>query len=104
MYLLIETPLGDISFDPSLVLFATQNRLFHLDANGSHHAVTNIGILEIAIKIFFYRSSRGFAKSRKMRPSLCGMLTVYKRIMLLAILIGMGNSHFNIVSCKWIIG
>src|SRR5690606_7053884 len=68
------------------------------DSHGADDTLPNIRSVKIFfVKLpdrFYYRLSKGC----QMCPSLCGKLPVDEGVVLLAVLIGMGEGHFYIVS------
>ena len=77
-----------------------ENRFHHFEANGSHHTRANVAIFEVFIEKLLDGAAHGFAESRLVSAALSGVLTVDKRIVFLAILVGVSDNHLYLVVLK----
>ena len=71
-------------------------RLYHLDADGRHHAVAYVVVLKILVVEFLDGARQCFAEGRLVSSSLRGMLPVDKRVELFAILRSVRQHHLDI--------
>ena len=74
--------------------------LLHLDAHGCNHAVADVGVFEILSEILLDGSRHRLLESCKMRAALSGVLAVDKRVILLAILVGVSDGNLYILSLE----
>ena len=77
-----------------------ENRFHHFKANGSHHTRANVAIFEVFIEKLLDGAAHSFAESRLVSAALSGVLTVDKRIVFLAILVGVSDNHLYLVVLK----
>ena len=75
-----------------------KHRLFHVNGNGCHNTIADIRVFVIFAEKLFYRFGDMLFKGTLMRSSLCCMLSVHKRVILFAILIGMSKRNFDVFS------
>ena len=87
--------IGRAQLDFSLTF---EQRFLHIDGNGSHQSVTDIGIIHVLVEIFLDGTGNMLFESTLMRTSLRGVLSVDKRVILLTILAGMRKSDLDIFS------
>ena len=80
-------------FDLGLAL---EDRLFHVDGDRAHHAVADVGELLVLVEKLLDRPSDRFAESRLVRTALDGMLTVDERVILVAVLVGVGEGNLDV--------
>ncbi len=71
---------------------------FHVDGDSGNDTIADIGVLVILIKELLNRFGNMLFEGTLMRTALCGMLSVDKAMILLAILIGMGKSDLYVFS------
>ena len=79
---------------------AFEHRFFHIESNGRYNPVSDIGEFLILVVEFLDGTSDVFLQGTLMRTPLGGVLTVHKRIVLFAILVGMRESDFNILALQ----
>ena len=72
--------------------------LFYVDSYGSHDTITDIGIFIVLIEEFLYSLCDMLLEGTLMSTALSGMLTIYERMVFLAILISMGESNLYILA------
>ena len=75
-------------------------RLLHLDADGCHDTVSYIGVLEVPVVELLDNAGGRLPESGLVRPPLRGVLPVDERVVLLAVLIGVGDGHLDILTVK----
>ena len=73
-------------------------RFFHFYGYGGDHAVAYVGVFEVFSIELLYRAGDGFAERCKVCASLRGVLAVDKRIEFLAVLCGVGDNHFYVLT------
>ena len=83
-------------FDLGLTL---EHRLLNIDGNGCHDTCTDIAILIFAVELLNGTGNMLF-KRTLVSTTLSGVLAINKRVVLLAILIGMGKSYLDVVALK----
>ena len=81
-------------FDLRLTL---EHRFFHIHGNGCYQSVTDIAVFQVLIKILLDGTGDMLLESRLVCSTLCGMLTVYERMVFLAILIGVREGNLYIL-------
>ena len=74
-----------------------EDRFFYVDGNGSHQSVSDVSILILAVELFDSLGNM-LLEGTLMRTSLGGVLTVDEGIILLAILVGMGESNLDVLA------
>ena len=89
--------IGRAQLDFSLTF---EQRFLHIDGNGSHPSVTDIGIIHVLVEIFLDGTGNMLFESTLMRTSLSRMLSVDKRVILFTILAGMRKGYLNIFSLQ----
>ena len=77
-----------------------KHRFFNLNRNRCNHSITNVGIFKIAIEVFFNCTRHHLFKRSEVSTSLSCVLTIHKRVIFLAILIGVSDYHLNILTRK----
>ena len=87
--------IGRAQLDFSLTF---EQRFLHINGNGSYQSVTDIGIVHILVEIFLDGTGYMLFESTLVRTSLCGVLSVDKRVIFLTILAGMRKSDLDIFS------
>src|SRR5690606_21696318 len=75
-------------------------RLLHFNGNGANNGGAYIGCIKFFFIKFAYGLNDRFTESRLVCTTLCGMLSIDKRIVFLAILLSMGQRYFNILSLQ----
>ena len=75
---------------------AFEHRLLHVDGNCCHHAVANVYVLVVFGEKVFNGFGDVFLKGTLVRTTLRGMLSVNERIILFAVLVGVGKGNFNV--------
>ena len=81
-------------FDLRLTL---EHWFLHVDGNGCHDTRTDIAIL-VFTKEILDGTSNMFLEGTLVGTALCGMLSVDERIVLLAVLIGMGEGYLDVLA------
>ena len=79
---------------------ALEHRLLHIDGYGSHNAVANVAILEVLVIELLDGLGDMLLEGTLMSTALGGMLTVDKRVILLAILVGMGEGNLDVLALE----
>ena len=79
---------------------AFEHRFFHIESNGRYNPVSDIGEFLILVVEFLDGTGNVFLQGTLMRTALGSVLTVHKRIILFAILVGMRESDFNILALQ----
>ena len=83
-------------FDLGLTL---EHRLLNINGNGRNDTCTDVAILIFAVELLNGTGDM-FLESTLVSTTLSGVLAVNKRVILLAILIGMGKSNLDVVALK----
>ena len=83
-------------FDLGLTL---EHGFLDVDGNGGYDTCTNVAVLVFAVELLDGTGNMLF-KRTLVGTTLSGVLTVNKRVILLAILIGMGESYLDIFALK----
>ena len=76
-----------------------EDRLLDIDGDSRHHTCSDVAILVFAKELLDGLGNM-FLESTLMGATLCGVLSVYERVILLAILVGMGEGNLDIVTLQ----
>ena len=79
---------------------ALEHRLLDIQRDGCHDTCTDVAILEVLLEELLDGLGNMFLESTLVGSALRGVLTIDKRIVLLAILIGMGEGNLDILSLQ----
>ena len=77
---------------------ALKHRLFHVYGNGSHKAVAYVGELVVLAEELLYGARYVLLEGALVGAALCGVLSVDKRVILLAILVGMRKGYLYVLA------
>ena len=77
-----------------------EHRFFHVDGYSRHQSVTNICEIEILVEELLNSARQMLLQRTLVRTALGRMLTVDKRIILLAILVGMRKGYLNVLTLQ----
>ena len=75
-----------------------EHRFFYIQSYRGHNTVTDIGIFLVLVIKLLDGTGNMFLQCTLVCTALCGMLTIYERIIFLAVLIGMREGYFNVFS------
>ena len=75
-----------------------EHRFLNIYGYGSHKSVANVGELVVLAEELLYGAGYMLLEGTLMSTSLGGMLTIDKRVILLAILVGMGESYLYVLA------
>ena len=70
--------------------------LLNVYGNGRHKAVAYVAVFEVLVEEFLYRLGYVLFECALVRTALSGVLTIDKRMVLLAILVGVSESNFDV--------
>ena len=73
-----------------------KHRLLHVECDGGHQSVADVGIFKILLEKLLDGFGDMLLEGALVGTSLCGMLSVDKGVILLAVLVGMGKGYLNI--------
>ena len=77
---------------------ALKHRFLHVDGNGRHDAVSDIAVFEVLVVELLDGLGNVLLERALMGAALRGVLSVYERIVLLAILVGMGKGYLDVLA------
>ena len=77
-----------------------KHRFLHVDGDGRHETVTNVGVFEVFAEEFLYCLGNMLLERTLVSTALCGVLSVDKRMIFLAILVGMGECNLDVLSLE----
>ena len=77
---------------------ALEHRLFHIHGDGCHQPVANVAIFEVLARKFLDGLGDMLLECALVRAALGGVLTVDERMILLAILVGMGEGYLYVLA------
>jgi len=75
-------------------------RLLHAYGDGGDHTVADVAVLEVAPEVLLERAAHRLLEGCQVCAPLGGMLTVDKRVVLLAILVGVSNRHLDVIALE----
>ena len=78
---------------------AFKDRLLHIDGNSGHDTRSDVTILILAEKLLDGLGNM-LLEGTLVCAALCGVLSVDKRVVLLAILVGMGEGYLDVVTLQ----
>ena len=76
---------------------ALKDRFRHIDSNGTYDSVADISQFEALVVELLDSSTDGFAIGSLVCTTLYGMLTIDKRVVLFATLVGVREGNLNIL-------
>ncbi len=74
-----------------------EHRLLDLEGHGGHHAVADVGVLEVASEVVLDGAADGLLEGAQVRAALGGVLAVDEGIVLLAVLVDVRDGHLDIL-------
>ena len=77
-----------------------EHRLFHIQCNGGYNPVTDVREFLVLVIELLNGTGYVFLQGTLMGSPLGGMLAVHKRVVFFSILIGMGESNFNVLALQ----
>ena len=92
---LVGRHIGRAEFYLGLTL---ERRLNDVDGDGCHNAAANVREFKILLIKILYCARKMLTQSTLVRSALRGVLTIDKRIIILAVLVDMGEGDFNVVA------
>ena len=75
-----------------------EHGLLYVDGNGSHQSVTYVYVLVVLREKVLNGFGDVFFKCALVRAALRGMLSVYKGVILLAVLVGVGKGNLDVLA------
>ena len=73
-----------------------EHGLLYVDGNGSHQSVANVNVLVVLREKVFNGFGDVLFKCALVRAALCGVLSVNERVILLAVLVGVGKGNLDV--------
>ena len=79
---------------------AFEHRLFHVDGDGGHQSVADVGVVEILVVELLNGARQMLLQGTLMCAALCGVLAVDEGVIFLAVLVGMGEGYFDVLALE----
>ena len=73
-----------------------EHGLLYVDGDGSHQSVANVNVLVVLREKVLNGFGDVLFKCALVRAALCGVLPVYKGVILLAVLVGVGKGNLDV--------
>ena len=77
-----------------------EHRLLNIDGYGSHEAVADVGIFKVFVEKLLYRAGYVLLERALVSTALRGVLSVYERVILLAILVGVCERNLDVFALE----
>ena len=76
---------------------AFEHGFLHIDGNGAHESVADVGIVKVFVEILLDGACQVFFESTLVCTSLGGVLSVDEGVVLFAVLVGMGEGYLDVL-------
>ena len=77
-----------------------KHRLFHVDGDGRHYAVANVGVLIVLVVVFLDGLGYMLLERALVGAALRGVLAIDKAVVFLTILVGMGEGNLYVLALE----